>query len=115
MREFEKLLPNLAPPTGGLVRLQRQVRQPETRPLRHRRAWLAAGLATACALLLALPLTDQLAQHRRTAALLEALRGNTEPGAIRVTNGAALELASDRADVRIYLVQSDPPKSAIRR
>ena len=115
MREVEQLLPDLVPPTGGLARLQRQVQQSETKPLHLRRSWLAAGLATACALLLALPLADQLAQHRRTEALLEALRGNTEPGAIRVSHGAALELASGNADVRIYLVQSDPPNTAVSR
>jgi len=115
MRELERLLPDLVPPTGGLARLQRQVHQAAVKPVRFRHPWLAVGLATACALLLALPLADQLAQHRRTEALLEALRGNTEPGAIQVTHGAALELASDRANVRIYLVQSDLPNTAVRR
>lgn len=109
MRELEHLLPTLEPPAGGLARLRlhihdRAVRTPWYRAL----AW-AAPLA-ACLAVAAIWLPPWLARRQRTAALVNAVRQQLAVQApvqgIEVQDGAAVELPSGQANVRIYLVQS---------
>lgn len=114
MRELESLLPDLAPPAGGLARLQRSVQADQPTRYPHRPAWwsLAVG-SCALALLTLIWLPGFVARYQRTAALTHALQQAIAPalpaGGIRVVDGAALALPSAQANVRIYLVQSDPP------
>ncbi|MEO8777997.1 MAG: hypothetical protein ABI389_04915 [Rhodanobacter sp.] len=113
MRELESLLPDLVPPVGGLTRLQRSVQAGQRMRYPRRPAWwsLAAGTC-ALALLTLTWLPGFVAQHQRTAKLTRALMQSIAPAlpadGIRVINGAALALPSAQANVRIYLVQSNP-------
>lgn len=114
MRELESLLPDLAPPDGGLARLQRSVQARQRRPHPHRPAWWSLAVGTgALALLTLIWLPGFVAQHQRTAALTSALQRAMAPplpaDGIRIIDGAALRLPSAQADVRIYLVQSNVP------
>lgn len=111
MRELERLLPELAPPPGGLARLQRSV-PARRRPFLPRfPRWLPAA-AGACALaLLALAwLPGTIQRERRsdalTQALLQAVASPPMTDGIRVANGAALALPSSQANARVYLVET---------
>ncbi|MDO1527588.1 hypothetical protein QMK61_01980 [Fulvimonas sp. R45] len=109
MRELERLLPELAPPPGGLARLQHslQARRKPLRPLAW--CWLPAAAGTCALALLALAwLPGAVRQREQTAALARVLRQAMAPppGGIQVVHGAALALPSGQADVRIYLVQT---------
>lgn len=112
MRELESLLPNLDPPAGGLARLQRYVAaHPRARPpLRIR--WALAVAACVPLVVVAVWLPQWVAHRQQVDALVSALRENLAPTpaeGIRVAHGAAIELPSGQANVRLYLVQSAPP------
>lgn len=114
MRELESLLPDLAPPAGGLARLQRSVQAGRRTRYPHRPAWWSLAVGTGALALLTLSwLPGFVAQYQRTTALTRALQQVMAPslraGGIRVIDGAALQLPSGQANVRIYLVQSSPP------
>lgn len=113
MREFERLLPTIEPPSGGLARLQRRIASRE-KPERASRVSRWALAATACAALVVAAILIQpwIARQQRANALSAALRaamvGNQPIGGIRVTDGAAIELPSGQDNVRLYLVQTVP-------
>ena len=115
MRELDHLLPDLEPPPGGLARLQHSLRGRRTRTRPRVLHWLPAT-AGACAmiLLVSLWLPGVVQRQQRTAALTRALREAMALPAngIRVINGAVLALPSGQANVRIYLVQTNPPPAA---
>lgn len=114
MRELQHVLRELEPPTGGLQRLQRTI---ETRGKpAHRHHSFAFG-ALACSalamMLILLTLPNMLEKQKRTTALLDAMQNSVAPAGqgIRVDHGAALELPSGQANVRLYLIQSDAPST----
>lgn len=113
-RELESLLPALAPPAGGLARLQRTIiaRQRGTTTWRWRWGTVAAAACMAVAVL-AVWAPRWLRQYQQsiavTAALREALGPELPAGGIRVANGAALEVPSGQDNVKLYWVQSVPP------
>lgn len=116
MRELESLLPDLEPPAGGLARLQRRMQASQrARHAPHPAWWSLAFGAGALALLTLTWLPGFIADQQRTAALTRALQqalaAPLPVNGIRVVHGAALQLPSAQANVRIYLVQSDPPSS----
>lgn len=116
MREFEHLLPDLAPPPGGLARLQR-ILQTRQRP-RHALPWRwLPAMAAACALslLTIVWLPGVIQRQRHVDALTQALRQAMLPArlddGIRVADGAALPLPSGQANARVYLVVSASPSA----
>lgn len=115
MRELDHLLPDLEPPPGGLARLQHGMQAPRARAGRRALHWLPAT-AGACALIVLISawLPGFVQRQQRTAALTQSLREAMAPlpGGIRVIDGAALALPSGQANVRIYLVQTNPPPAA---
>jgi hypothetical protein len=113
MRELEALLPDLEPPAGGLARLQRRTQANQrARHAPHSAWWSLAFGAGALALLTLTWLPGFVAHQQRTAALTRALQqvlaAPPPVDGIRVVHGAALQLPGAQANVRIYLVQSDP-------
>lgn len=113
MREFERLLPTIEPPAGGLARLQRRIAsRAKSEPVFRVSRW--AWAATACATLAVAAILIQpwVARQQRTHALAAALRTAMAPdqpsGGIRVIDGAAIEMPSGQSNVRLYLVQSTP-------
>lgn len=113
MRELEDLLPTLQPPAGGLARLQRRVAsrgEPALASRVNRWAWAVAACAMlAIATILGQPwITRQQRTHALAAAMRAAMAGDQPANGIRVTDGAAIELPSGQANVRLYLVQSAP-------
>lgn len=96
------------PPAGGLARLHAAI---EARRSRRARPWaLRAALAAAC-LALALGVTElppYLRRERLRTALAAAL---APPAAVSVERGAAFELPSRRADVRIVFVAALEPNA----
>jgi hypothetical protein len=111
MRELATLLPDLAPPAGGLARLQQSVAATR-RPMHVRPRWALAGAACVAAAIVAAMLPSWIARQQRTDALVQALRGSTAPvPGIEVAHGAALELPSGQANVKLFLVQTLPPPS----
>jgi hypothetical protein len=72
-----------------------------------------AAIATACALLIAAgTMRYQYLSNGPQQRIESAIRTAFEPSQrIRVANGAALELPSSRADVRIFLIASLPANS----
>lgn len=111
MRELERLLPDLEPPAGGLQHLQQHIggqRAARTHRWPQRMAWAVALALPLLAVVIWLP--PQLARQQRTHAMVDALRqglaSDLPANGIRVTDGAAIELPSGQANVRLYLVQS---------
>lgn len=115
MRELEHFLPDLAPPPGGLGRLQRSVATRYSRPRHHRLKWAFASVVCAALVALAVGVPRWIIQGRRSDALHEAVRIAIEPstsaGGIHVMHGAAIELPSVQSNVRLYLVASVPSAS----
>lgn len=114
MRELESILPDLAPPSGGLARLQRRVQARRSTPRRRSRGWIPLTVGMCALALLTLTwLPGFVAPYQRTAMLTRALQQAMAPAlpadGIRVIDGAALQLHSGQANVRVYLVQSNPP------
>lgn len=114
MRELDDLLPTLQPPDGGLARLQRRVASKEKHQHRFRTTdW--AWVATACVTLAVTAVFIQpwVARRQRAHALAVALRAAMMPdqpsSGIRVVDGAAIQLPSGQANVRLYLVQTASP------
>ena len=113
MREFERLLPTLEPPAGGLAHLQRSIAT-EHRRVHWPRWRLAWAATTACVLMAALAMWAPawVAQRQQAAAFTAALRQSLLPQSpadgIRVAHGAAIELRSGQDNVKLYLVQSAP-------
>lgn len=111
MHEPDRLFIDLPPPHGGLQRLQRRLDH-QARPRQQRPAWrLAASALAVSVIALAARLPNLVVQHQRGAELASALRAAmVAPGSgIRVRDGAAIELPSGQADVRLYLLQSSTP------
>ncbi len=109
MRELEYLLPTLEPPAGGLARLRLHIDHRSARVPWYRALAWAAPLA-ACVAVAVIWLPPWLARRQRTAALVSAVHrqmaAQTPVQGIDVEDGAAIELPSGQANVRIYLVQS---------
>lgn len=110
MREFEHLLPDLEPPSGGLMRLQRSVAAGRRlRVSRQRWAW-AVAVACVPIAVLAVWMPQWIAQRQQTVAFTVALRQTLSPhlpaDGIVVAHGAAIELPSGQGNVKLYLVQS---------
>lgn len=107
MHESERLFIDLPPPRGGLQRLQRRLasrRQPRPRPTLR----VAASALALSVIAVALLLPGVVVEHGRSVYLAAALRAAVaapESG-IRVTDGAAMELPSGQANVRLYLLQT---------
>lgn len=112
MRELEHLLPDLAPPPGGLARLQRSVAA-SRRPASHiGLRWAVAGAAcVAVAVIVAATLPPWIIRQQRSNAIVQAFNRSAASSAttIRVANGAAIELPSGQANVKLYLVQTIRP------
>lgn len=113
MRELERLLPELAPPPGGLARLQRSLRAQGKSPRRHPWRWLPA-LAALSALALALAWLPGFVNRERatdalTQTMLQATTTTPLPDGIHVEHGAALLLTSGPADAHVYLIASTSP------
>lgn len=114
MRELQHAWRELEPPGGGLQRLQQAI-EARNKPAR-RHSSFALGALTCSALvmmLIVLVLPSMAEKQKRTAALLDAMQKNVALGAqgIHVDHGAALELPSGQANVRLYLIQSDTPST----
>lgn len=108
MRELETLLPDLAPPMGGLARLQRSVAAARRPTSRLRPRWAIAVAACVVAAIVAAALPPWIVRWHRTEAMVQALRSGAVRSAagIEVADGAAVELPSGQANARLYLVQS---------
>lgn len=108
MHESDRLFVDLQPPPGGLQRLQRSLTH-RSRDVHQRGLRFAGAGAFAMSLLaLAWLLPGVIARHRETTELASALRDAVAQPAngIQVVDGAAIELPSGQAGVRLYLVQS---------
>lgn len=110
MRELEAWLPDLAPPAGGLARLQRSVAVAR-RPMYLRPRWALAAAVCVATAIAAVMLPPWIVQQQRTNTLVQALCGSVEASAtgITVAHGAALEMPSGQANVRLFLVQTMAP------
>lgn len=108
MRELADLLPELAPPAGGLQRLQQRIATPTHAPLLSPPRRFGLSVLALGTLVLALALPSFIARQLSTEALTATLRQALMPpsGGIQVANGAALELSSAQPNVRIYLIQT---------
>lgn len=113
MRELEDLLPILAPPAGGLARLERHIAARTASrgaPLVRWQTWAVA--ATAAIAIAVVAISPWVEQRQHAAALTAALMGTMTPRplaqGIRVSDGDAIELPSGQPNVRLYLVQSAP-------
>ena len=101
----------LRPPAGGLERLVDAIAS--QRPRGHGRQWMAlASAAVILAAAASLHLHETAPQRRLRSALLAALRAAPADADLRVENGAALEIASDSADVRIFWIAQLPAADA---
>ena len=113
MRELDDLLPTLQPPAGGLARLQRRIVSQEKHQHRFRITdWAWAATACTALAVAAVFIQPWVARQQRTHALATALHAAMTPGqrgsGIRVVDGAAIQLPSGQANVRLYLVQTAP-------
>jgi hypothetical protein len=117
MHESNRLFVDLQPPLGGLQRLQHTLANRSHRTRRRSIRFAGAGAFAMSLLALAWLLPGVIARHRETAALVSALRGTvTSPAdGIQVVDGAAIELPSGQAGVRLYLVQSATPPARTSR
>lgn len=110
MRELEELGPELEPPRGGLLQLRQRVSTSTRRRKRERLAFRWSAALALPVLALAILLPPRIQHWQRTHALSHALQQAAQPAphtdAIKVTNGAALQLDSGQANVRLYLVQA---------
>ncbi|HEY0199734.1 MAG TPA: hypothetical protein VGC19_14555 [Rhodanobacter sp.] len=108
MNESSQFFTDLRPPAGGLQRLHRTIHHPKGRAHRTGRLLVASAFAVAF-LLLASLVPGIVMRHRQTAKLVSAMHAAVAPPAngIEVVDGAALELPSGQANVRLYLVQSN--------
>lgn len=108
MRELESLLPELAPPAGGLARLQQGVASSRRPAARVRPRWAIAIAVCAVAVITVATLPPWIARRQQTEAIVQALRpvAASPSNDITVANGAAIELPSGQAGVRLYLVQT---------
>lgn len=107
MSDSDRLFIELEPLAGGLMRLQRHVAA--SYPSQSQRRWqLAGAFAVAAVLVGCLWLPATVTQRRHNAELVRALRQAMAPSAsgLQVFDGAAIELPSGQADVRIYFVQT---------
>lgn len=115
MRELESLLPDLEPPAGGLARLQRSIVSKRRRMRAPGWRWAWAAVVCVLVAVTASWLSQWAVRQQRTHAMLEALSDGVSPrppaGGIRVADGAAIELPSGQADVRLYLVQAASPRA----
>lgn len=107
VRELERWLPELAPPSGGEDRLRAALaaRRRDETP-----AWRPALAAVCCVLLAAVALPSPAARPR--APDLAPLLDLPPPPAVRVEDGAALELPVAADGVRVVWVMDlgeDPP------
>jgi hypothetical protein len=112
MHDSDHFFIDLSPPPGGLQRLQRRLAGSDHATGWRRRLWLPIGAAFATSLLvLATLLPGVVARQQQTNRLISALHESIAPPAhgLRVVDGAAIELPSGNADVRLYLVQSTAP------
>lgn len=114
MRELQRILRELEPPTDGLQRLQQAI-EVRSKPARRHPSFALGALACSvlAMMLVVLVLPNILEKQKRTAALLDAMQNGVVPTAqgIRIDHGAALELPSGQANVRLYLIQSDTPST----
>ena len=109
MSESAYLGPKLAPPRGGLQRLQQAVGQQTLRHF-HLRSWVAAGVtASLIALSLAVVLRNAVQQHRLDIAVRQAL---TAAPQTHFKNGAYQELPSSNPNVKILLVGRLPTQDS---
>lgn len=107
MRELENLLPDLAPPFGGLERLQRTLAATLARSHARRWRWALGAAACIVAAAVALWLPHEVMRQRQAAQILQAMEQTDSPAAgIRVAGGAAIELPSGQANVKLYLVEA---------
>lgn len=93
------LFARLAPPPGGEQRLRAAVQRQRDRPLLP-----APRLALAAAALLALVAGALLLAPRGPSPIEQALAAAQRPAELQVAHGAALELPSSDARVRLYVV-----------
>jgi len=106
MTEPTALGPKLIPPRGGLLRLQRAVKQMEVRRFRTRN-WAAAGISACLVALLVLIVSlDTIHQRQINRAIQQAL---TAPPQTHFDNGAYFVLPSHGQNVRILLIGSLSP------
>lgn len=114
MHESGRLFVDLSPPPGGLRRLQRRLdNQARLRPNQQPAFRIAASALALSVIAVALLLPGIVVQHQRSAELATALRAAVAApaGGIQITNGAAIELPSGQANVRLYLVSRTLPQA----
>jgi hypothetical protein len=109
MNELSAIFVELMPPDGGMHRLRNTLEIRHDRPAS--RGWRFAALAlTASMFIVAWLLPGIAAQHRHTEQLIQLMHETVTPldRGLHVVNGAAFELPSSQANVRIFLIQSTP-------
>lgn len=111
MHESDRLFIDLQPPPGGLRRLQRTVATRSDRTRRHSLRVAGASAFAMSLLALAWLLPGAIVRHRETTRLMSALHAAVTPpnDGIQIVDGAAIELPSGQAGVRLFLVQSATP------
>ncbi|OOG59562.1 hypothetical protein [Rhodanobacter sp. C03] len=117
MHESDRLFIDLQPPPDGLQRLQRTIANRSDGTRRHSLRLAGAGAFAMFLLALAWLLPGVIARHRETTELMSALHAAVTPptDGIQVVDGAAIELPSGQAGVRLYLVQSASPAARTLR
>jgi hypothetical protein len=117
MHKSNHLFIDLQSPPGGLQRLQRTIANRSDGTRRRSLCVAGAGAFAMSLLALAWLLPDAVARHRETTELASALRAAVTPTAdgIQVVDGAAIELPSGQAGVRLFLVQSATPAARALR
>ncbi len=112
MTELERWLPRLAPPGGGLARLQQTLGgQPQSSIawLSMRTLPLIATASVVMFVMLSLMLTSRIlrppVQAERVAVVLGSL-AHQPPTALRIEQGDATEVSTPGASVRVFLVMT---------